>query len=62
MRITRLIGPIAFTVGISIGLLFNPPVAQEVTNRPIIEEDMPGWDCATMGNRICGTDEFYVAV
>lgn len=20
-----------------------------------IEEDEPGWDCTTMGNRICGT-------
>lgn len=22
----------------------------------VITEDMPGWDCATMGNRVCGSD------
>lgn len=21
---------------------------------PVITEDMPGWDCRTMGNRVCG--------
>lgn len=26
----------------------------QATTAPRIEEDMPGWDCATMGNRECG--------
>lgn len=25
------------------------------TSAPVCEEDQPCWDCATMGNHICGT-------
>jgi hypothetical protein len=24
-----------------------------------IDEDEPGWDCRTMGNRVCGTDTHH---
>ena len=27
---------------------------QALRDQPRIEEDDPRWDCATMGNRICG--------
>lgn len=30
------------------------PHAPELTASPVCEEDMPCWDCATMGNRMCG--------
>jgi hypothetical protein len=30
------------------GLLAPPQIT------PVCEEDMPCWDCTTMGNRICG--------
>lgn len=31
---------------------FTPPVGHWVVQQP--EEDEPGWNCATMGNKICG--------
>jgi len=30
------------------------PAAPREKSAPHIEEDDPRWDCATMGNRICG--------
>jgi hypothetical protein len=43
---------IALTV---IGLMSGPP-PQTVDQSPsvTVQEDDPGWDCLTMGNRICG--------
>lgn len=38
--VTMLIGAIAVAGGL---LLADPPL-----------EDEPGWDCATMGNHVCG--------
>lgn len=33
----------------------DPPATSSVVQSvPQIEEDEPGWDCATMGNLICG--------
>lgn len=32
----------------------TPATPSVVHSVPQIEEDEPGWDCATMGNRICG--------
>lgn len=40
--------------------LADPPIGSETTIVPApgeprrIEEDDPGWDCMTMGNRKCG--------
>ncbi len=31
-------------IALAIGIALSAPL-----------EDQPGWDCATMGNRICGT-------
>lgn len=31
-----------------------PRVRTQLTTPVRIEEDEPGWDCHTMGNRICG--------
>ena len=25
--------------------------------QPVLQEDDPGWDCATMGNKTCGSPE-----
>jgi hypothetical protein len=40
--------------------LSDPPIGSQTTIVPgtlapdRIEEDEPGWDCRTMGNRLCG--------
>lgn len=49
---------LAVTVGVLIGgtvaSLATSPEGHPVTG--VITEDMPGWDCATMGNQVCGSD------
>lgn len=35
----------------------TPATPSVVHSVPQIEEDEPGWDCATMGNRICGPED-----
>jgi len=39
-------------------LVWADPAHLGETGQPaqVITEDSPGWDCRTMGNRICGTD------
>jgi hypothetical protein len=42
--------------------LFGAAVSHDATPRqfaPRCEEDQPCWDCATMGNLICGPDGVY---
>ncbi|NQE88108.1 hypothetical protein [Nocardia terpenica] len=39
-------------IAIAIGITAALPATASA-----IEEDEPGWNCATMGNMICGTDE-----
>ena len=34
--------------------LFAPSCDPKPIPQPTIQEDDPGWDCHTMGNRICG--------
>jgi len=33
--------------------VFTTPVFDNTPS--MVQEDDPGWDCATMGNRVCGT-------
>ena len=49
-RITVAAGVLAAALGIpAVGAAHADPVAQ-------VQEDQPGWDCRTMGNRVCGPD------
>jgi hypothetical protein len=53
MRRARVLVPMGLAVLALIALLViaRPPRAHQAHR---IEEDEPGWDCRTMGNRICG--------
>jgi len=44
------VGVGAFVVGWNVGGGSEPVPAPSVR----VEEDEPGWDCRTMGNRVCG--------
>lgn len=44
-----LVGPLASTASTMRDVHLIPPLVIERC-----EEDMPCWDCTTMGNRICG--------
>lgn len=44
----------AFGIAIAIATQGMISANAETLPVPVIEEDQPGWDCATMGNRICG--------
>lgn len=39
---------LAFVAGAGVGSLHHRAAP------PVLQEDDPGWDCATMGNRVCG--------
>lgn len=41
---------------IGIGVIIGRQMTVPVPTRAVITEDMPGWDCRTMGNRVCGPD------
>ncbi|OBC03354.1 hypothetical protein A5784_14035 [Mycobacterium sp. 852013-50091_SCH5140682] len=54
---------VAFAAGLFVGVALGIPAGAIVVGtaqaEPVaqaIEEDQPGWDCRTMGNRICGPD------
>lgn len=46
--------PLALLIG-AFGPWHLLPWHADVPSAVSIEEDDPRWDCATMGNRICGT-------
>ncbi len=52
---------IAASIGLSILALTGcvsaapPAPAPATTSASVLQEDDPGWDCATMGNKVCGT-------
>lgn len=51
------IATLALLGGLAVGTFAPSPGIGSPTpavTAPAIEEDDPGWDCATMGNRICG--------
>ena len=35
------------------------PKPSTTTNTQVIEEDEPGWNCHTMGNKVCGPNGPY---
>jgi hypothetical protein len=49
----------AATIGFGIALAIIGPMQDPRTTSPTatVQEDDPGWDCNTMGNRICGDPE-----
>lgn len=49
-------GAIADPTGATLTVIPTPATPSVVHSVPQIEEDEPGWDCATMGNRICGPE------
>lgn len=47
---------VAFVLGVlTAGWSWTDPTGLPERN-VTITEDMPGWDCATMGNQVCGPD------
>ena len=46
----------ALGAGLALGFAAAPHGTAHAEPAPVIEEDSPQWDCRTMGNLICGTD------
>lgn len=63
MTRTRILTATALTGALALGL-FGAPLFDRLPWAPptpdaIILEDDPSWDCATMGNRVCGSTNEY---
>ena len=48
-------GLVCVLTGIAIGQAITGPVESPPTTHVACFEDEPCWDCATMGNQVCGT-------
>lgn len=51
-RTALLLGGVA--IGITFGVPIGPAIIATAQAAPAAQEDDPGWDCRTMGNRTCG--------
>jgi hypothetical protein len=59
--VTRLLVFIAlfFLAVVTVSSIVSAVSDTNATSARSIQEDDPGWDCHTMGNRVCGVSESY---
>lgn len=58
-RIVTALAAVALLTGCGAAVEASAPPVKTITATPAtagIQEDDPGWDCLTMGNRICGAN------